>query len=225
MAAPLPGRHHAASSNSENCASHRRTDLASHRLDHAVDKVVRAGPAVAAYFPTLPPGILCIPLNRNARYRPTCRAVAPRYLPADERNIARLLRLIELTEARDVQPKLSPATSRDERATIARQSFRPAVRKLCGFLRAWADGPGRISIERDPNRYSGERQIAIVRPRRSLHPSFTDNRVLLIDATGNIDDVRQLLPDAVEIAPPAARGAASDPGSFPDGASRQARYA
>ena len=85
---------------------------------------------------------------------------------------------------------------------IARQSFRPAVRKLCGFLRAWADGPGRISIERDPTKHDSERQIAIVRPRRSLHPSFTDGRVLLIDATGNLDHVRQLLPDAVEIAPP-----------------------
>ena len=125
------------------------------------------------------------------------------YLPAEERDTARLLRLIELTEARDAEIKLSPATSRDDRASIARQSFRPSIRKLCGFLRAWADGPGRISIERDPTKHGGERQIAIVRPKRSLHPSFADARVLLIDATADLDHVRQLLPDAVEIAPPA----------------------
>ena len=65
-----------------------------------------------------------------------------------------------------------------------------------------ADGPGRISIERDPTKHDSERQIAIVRPKRTLHPSFTEGSVLLIDATGNLDHVRQLLPDVVEIAPP-----------------------
>jgi hypothetical protein len=104
------------------------------------------------------------------------------YLPAEDRDVARLRRLIELTEARDAQPNLTPATSRDDRASIARQSFRPALRKLCGFLRAWADGPGRISIERDPTKHESERQVAIVRPKRSLHHSFTDGRVLMIDA-------------------------------------------
>ena len=124
------------------------------------------------------------------------------YLPPEERDVDRLRRLIELTEARDTLPKLTPATSRDDRASIARQSFRPSIRKLCGFLRAWADGPGRISIERDPSKHDSERQIAVVRPKRTLHPSFTEGRTLLIDATGNLDLVRQLLPDAVEIAPP-----------------------
>jgi hypothetical protein len=124
------------------------------------------------------------------------------YLPAKERDVDRLLRLVELTEARDALPKLTPATSRDDRASIARQSFRPAIRKLCGFMRAWADGAGRISIERDPTKHDSERQIAIVRPKRSLHPSFTERPVLLIDATGSLDHVRELLPDVVEIAPP-----------------------
>ena len=124
------------------------------------------------------------------------------YLPEAERDVDRLGRLIELTEARDALPKLTPATSRDDRASIARQSFRPSIRKLCGFLRAWADGPGRISIERDPTKHDSEQQIAIVRPKRSLHPSFTEGRTLLIDATGNLDHVRQLLPHVVEIAPP-----------------------
>ena len=124
------------------------------------------------------------------------------YMPAEERDVDRLLRLIELTEARDALPKLTPATSRDDRAIVARQSFRPAIRKLCGFMRAWADGPGRISIDRDPTKHDSERQIAIVRPKRSLHPSFTEGRTLLIDATGSLDHVRELLPDVVEIAPP-----------------------
>jgi hypothetical protein len=45
--------------------------------------------------------------------------------------------------------------------------------------------PGRISIERDdPTKLDSERQISIVRPKRSLHPSFADGCVLLIDATG-----------------------------------------
>ena len=123
------------------------------------------------------------------------------YLPAEERDVDRLLRLIELTEARDAKPKLSPATSRDDRASIARQSFRPPCARSVGFLRAWADGPGRISIERDPRSTTADRS-AIVRPKRSLHHSFTDGRALLIDATGNIEHVRELLPDAVEIAPP-----------------------
>ena len=124
------------------------------------------------------------------------------YLPAKERDVDRLLRLVELTEARDALPKLTPATSRDDRASIARQSFRPAIRKLCGFMRAWADGAGRISIERDPTKHDSERQIAIARPKRSLHPSFIEGPVLLIDATGSLDHVRELLPDVVEIAPP-----------------------
>jgi hypothetical protein len=46
--------------------------------------------------------------------------------------------LIELTEARDVEPRLTPATPTADRASIARQSFRPAIRRICGFLRAWA---------------------------------------------------------------------------------------
>jgi hypothetical protein len=138
-----------------------------------------------------------------ADLRYVLNGVAAGYLPAEARNVDRLLRLIELTEAREVDPNLSPATSLADRASIARQSFRPAVRKICGFLRAWADGPGRISIVRDPSKHDSEQNLAIVRPKRSLHHSFTEGRVLLIDATGNLEHVRQLLPDAVKIAPPA----------------------
>ena len=144
------------------------------------------------------------------------------YLPAKERDVDRLLRLVELTEARDALPKLTPATSRDDRASIARQSFRPAIRKLCGFMRAWADGPGRISIERDPTKHDSERQIAIVRPKRTLHPSFTEGSVLLIDATGSLDHVRELLPDVVEIAPPLPVAPHQTVVHFADGGRRQA---
>jgi hypothetical protein len=45
----------------------------------------------------------------------------------------------------------------------------------------------------------------MVRSKRSLHPSFTDARVLFIDATGELAHVRQLVPDLAEIAPPAPK--------------------
>jgi hypothetical protein len=141
--------------------------------------------------------------NGYAELRYLLNGVEGGYLPAEARNVDQLLRLIELTEACDVDPNLTPATSRAERASIARQSFRPALRKISGFLRAWADGPGRISIVRDPTKHDSEQHLAIVRPKRNLHQSFSDGRVLLIDATGNLEHVRQLLPHVVEIAPPA----------------------
>jgi hypothetical protein len=65
--------------------------------------------------------------------------VATGYLSAEERDTTRLLRLIELTNARDTEPALTPGTSIAERFIVARQSFRPSIRKICDFLRAWAD--------------------------------------------------------------------------------------
>jgi hypothetical protein len=91
--------------------------------------------------PVLTEGEPDLALTEEARkgfawLRHTINNVRRGYLPAGERDVDRLARLIDLTEGRDTKPRLSPATSRDDRATIARQSFTPAVRKICGFLRA-----------------------------------------------------------------------------------------
>jgi hypothetical protein len=111
---------------------------------------------------------------------------------------------IELTEARDVQPKLSPATSRDDRATVARQSFRPAVRKLWGFLRAWADGPGRISIEAGSvqRRTADRDRAAEAQPGSVIHRQPRADRRDRQHRRGYAS-----FPDAVEIATPGRGGA------------------
>jgi hypothetical protein len=110
---------------------------------------------------------------------------------------AGLLRLIALTEARDTPDQLSPATSLAERERIAATSFRQKVRSLCGLLRAMLAGPGRVSVKDD-----NDGPVATIRPKRSLHPSIVDGRVLLIDATGEIESVRRFLPDAELFEPP-----------------------
>jgi hypothetical protein len=108
-----------------------------------------------------------------------------------------LLRLIALTEARDKPDTLSPATSMAERERIAATSFRSKIRAICGLLRAMLAGPGRVSSNDD-----GTGLVAVIRPRRTLHPSIVDGRALLVDGTGEIASVRRFLPDAELIEPP-----------------------
>jgi hypothetical protein len=104
-------------------------------------------------------------------------------------------RLVELTDRRSRKTGMTAATPDDERAALARQSFRNAVRKLCGFFRlasaiqAGEEGTGRIEIDGDAPR------LAILRPRAKLHASLREARVMVIGARLELASVQRWLPE------------------------------
>ncbi|HET7884267.1 MAG TPA: toprim domain-containing protein, partial [Acetobacteraceae bacterium] len=103
-------------------------------------------------------------------------------------------RLVELTDRRDAPTGMTAATSDHERASMARFSFRNAVRRLCAFFRlaqaiqAGEEGSGRIEIVGDAPR------TAVMRPRAHLHPTLLKARIMVAGANLEFDRVAQWLP-------------------------------
>jgi hypothetical protein len=113
---------------------------------------------------------------------------------------ARLLRLAELTDARDASSGMTSATPDKRRAELAAASFRRQVRALCGMFRQLAEpGDGWVRLEGD-----GEQRHAVVRRIATLHSSILDGRILCLDGSGllSLESWRSLIPDIVPIAIP-----------------------
>jgi hypothetical protein len=103
----------------------------------------------------------------------------------------RLLRLVAMTEARDADTGMRPSTPDDERAEIARRSFRRQIGALCGLFRQLAEpGDGWVRLEQDD-----DRRYAIVRSLRKLHPSILAGRVVCLDGSPDIESWRRFVPD------------------------------
>jgi DNA primase len=108
-------------------------------------------------------------------------------------------RLVELTDLRDQPTGMTAATPDHERASMARTSFRNAVRKLCAFFRlagaiqAGEEGTGRVEIAGDAPR------IAVMRPRAKLHTSLLSARIMVTGAGLDPERIRQWLPDVQPI--------------------------
>ena len=105
-------------------------------------------------------------------------------------------RFVELTDRRDHKTGMTAATPDDERVSMARTSFRNAVRRLCSFgrlaraIQGVEEGAGRIGIAGDAP------HTANLRPRARLHPSLLAARVMVIGARLEPDAVRRWLPEA-----------------------------
>ena len=116
---------------------------------------------------------------------------------------ARLLKLVELTDARDQPSGMTPATPDKRRAELAQASFRKQIAALCGMFRQLAEsGDGWVRIEGD-----GERRRAVVRRIASLHPFILEGRILALDGSGelSLESWRTMIPDLVTISVPVPR--------------------
>jgi hypothetical protein len=111
---------------------------------------------------------------------------------------ARLLKLVELTNARDAPSGMTSATPDKRRTELADASFRKQISALCGMFRQLAEpGDGWVRIEGD-----GEQRRAVVRRIATLHPSILEGRILCLDGSGDLslDSWRMMIPDLVSIA-------------------------
>jgi hypothetical protein len=103
---------------------------------------------------------------------------------------------VDLSDRRDRKTGMTAATSDEDRASIARTSFRSKVRKLCGFGRLAAqimrgeEGVGLMELAGDAPR------TVLMRPRAHLHSSLLSTRIMVTGAGLDLDKVRKWLPEA-----------------------------
>ncbi|MBV9784883.1 MAG: hypothetical protein JO264_13820 [Acidisphaera sp.] len=112
----------------------------------------------------------------------------------------RLLKLAELTDARDQPSGVTSATPDKRRIELAQAAFRKQIAALCGMFRRLAEpGDGWVRIEGD-----GEKRRIVVRRIAVLHPAILGGRILCLDGSGelSLDSWRTLIPDIVSIAVP-----------------------
>ena len=112
----------------------------------------------------------------------------------------RLMRLVALTDARDIPTGMTSATPDKRRAELAASSFRKPIAALCGMFRQLAEaGDGWVRLEGD-----GERRRAIVSSVSTLHPSIMETRIIGLDGSGELSlpSWRTLVPDITTIAIP-----------------------
>lgn len=113
----------------------------------------------------------------------------------------RWLRLIGLTNARDRPSGITSATPDDERATLARISFRRPIRALCTLFRALAEpGDGWVRLVD-----AGEHRRAIVRSVRTLHPSVLATQIIALDGSPDLTSWQRFIPDLEVVTAPRPR--------------------